>query len=654
MNFLSPSRTSSAVLSLLAVSALLVVAACGGGGGTSKNLRLTGTIFGFDPFTGNFGATGQQGSLIDAPVIPQNMCLVFKFSQPVAAKSVSTESIVVQQFDPNTNTPGADAGVTFQVQGNRIIICPLITFSDTNVAFGFEPEQAYQVLFQVPPSGSVIRSASGNPIDERDRGPFFFKTNAEIFDQKVGPPVPTMSLLNPNSGASLGLQSVPFKPVPEVVIDFNEAVIPSTVLSDPDAGASNSISVSIDVDRNVATRNDRIPVPGQFTLTQDIFSAQVRWRSLLTELPTGPDGCVFVVRVNGTVTDISGSSRILDENDPLAGDEFVFVTAPGPAISNADPVAEPFITDDQADDVTSASWGSAVEGFLSAGVGGGRGTDGPFDPGAPDFPPPELAAQIVVDTDNQLVTIDSEDQANPGNPRTYEFLSFDVPLGWTVQGIGPFPLEIQVSGDAVIRGTLSVKGEDATLVDVAANTPGAGGAAALGGAAGGQGGSATDGLGVSTLYPSQGGVPTNAQLGFAQSVNFDADREGVSGRIGAITDFTITDTTTATDLSLAFPDLTEIWLQPNVGADDFRFERFHTAFKVESIAGAPPNQVITVVSDVTDPLYRGSMIAETSNPYLEDAGGGVLRTPLLAEIGDAYVIGALRGTQGSALFDVGR
>ena len=93
------------------------------------------------------------------------------------------------------------------------MICPLVIFSDTNVVFGFLPNRTYQILFQVPPSSTVVRSRGGRKISELDRGPFYFQTTSVIFDRVPGPPVPTVTLLD-DSGAEAPLDNAPFRHPP--------------------------------------------------------------------------------------------------------------------------------------------------------------------------------------------------------------------------------------------------------------------------------------------------------------------------------------------------------------------------------------------------------------------------------------------------------
>src|SRR5262249_10979810 len=93
---------------------------------------------------------------------------------------------------------------------------------------------------------------------------------------------------------------------------------------------------------------------------------------------------------------------------------------------------------------------------------------------------------------------------------------------------------------------------------------------------------------------------------------------------------------------------TFLWIQPNVAADDYRFERNHPAFRVTSIAAG----VVTVDSNTNSPTYFGAMDQETQNPYLQSHGAGAFHPPILGQIYDPYVIGELTGKAGSSLFDL--
>ena len=650
MNSTLRSSARSSVLFSLSVIGLALLAGCGGGGGGV--FGILSTVFGYDPFSGSFNAGGEVGQ---PPIIPQNMCVLVRFNESIDPRSVSTETITVQEIDLSTDppSPGPDAGLSFDVSGSVLVICPLIVFSDTNVSYGFQPNKTYQLLFEVPPATNTLRSRSGSQIKSSDRGPFFFQTNDIIFDRVPGAPEPTISLRHPTSNAQLNPAAIPTSPVPRVQIDFNEPVIPSSVIDDPDNDTSGSIHVELDLDGDVSTDADRVVLPGSYLLSQDDHSAQVIWTSPLSELPTdNSGGCVYVVTVDGTILDLSGHNKVTEENDPAANDTLEFHTVPGDPEGPADPVVEAFSIDTNEDKTaTSARWGKGVPGFLSSGIGGGTGTDGVFDPEAPEFQinPPD---DVTIDVGNRIVTMSTESGANPGTRRLYEFTSFKVPLGWVVEATGSFPLEVLTSGTVVVEGLLDISGSAGEVYnqDAQENTahrPGAGGVASLGGAAGGRGGSATfqsGGNAVDTFFPGKlGAGATYLQLGFVVPGLKNA---GTSGRSTAILDFSLTDDFVTFDLTTI--PVADLWLQPNVAADDFRFERFHPAFKVASISGS----MINVVSDSGDANFHGTMTQETANPTLEDDGSGGFRTPLLAEICDAYLLGDLRGVDGSNLFDL--
>src|SRR5262249_15757197 len=80
----------------LAAIAIGPLSSCGGGGGGASDLKVKSTIFGFDPFTGGFDASGQQG---EAPLIPVNMSVVFDFTTNLVPSSCSSASITVQEID---------------------------------------------------------------------------------------------------------------------------------------------------------------------------------------------------------------------------------------------------------------------------------------------------------------------------------------------------------------------------------------------------------------------------------------------------------------------------------------------------------------------------------------------------------------------------
>ncbi len=656
MNFTGRFRLPHGVMASLAAATLGLLGACGSGGGGGGVFVVQSTIFGYDPITGNFDASGQQG---EAPLIPLNMCVVFDFSDAITPATASQSSIVVQELDTTVTppAPGPLAAATFSVSGKRLTICPLITFTDTNATFGWgnpSQQKTYQILFQIAPSPDVLTSVHGKLLSVRDRGPYVFKTSTQIFDQNPGAPVPSLRLLDHVTKATLPTAGAPFDPVPDVEITFDEPVIPSSAVDPGGVGTSPNIVIELDRDGNPGTDNvtnpgDRILLPGTYSLTETNTSATVLWTSLLTQIPTDlVGGCLYVVTVIGRVSDLSGNT-LRSTTNPGANDVFTFTTSPGPSTRTLTPVIETFDTQARNDlTVTSAKWGTVFTGFLTPGIGGGTGVDGSFDPANPAFQtsPP---SGVTVNVPNKTVSMSTETVAV--TQRQYEFTSYKVPSGWTVTATGRFPLLIQCSGNVTVTGTMNLSGAPGVVIADGTVAGGAAGAAKLGGAGGGRGGATTDSAGASTFFTTKGGAPFGyGKLAFGAA---GIVSQGVSSRNTALdtANFTLTDANFAATLDGLNAIAATLWIQPNVGSDDYRFERFHAAFKVESI-GVSVSGEVKVVSNANDPNYRGELSQETANPWLESDGSGGLRAPLLSEKFDAYVIGELVGFPGGSLFDL--
>ena len=125
MNRTARNGLSLRLMAALASVTLATLAACSGGSGGGGTFAVKSTIFGFNPFTGNFDASGQQG---EAPLIPLNMCVVFDFTQNVNPATANATSIVVQELDTSVSppAPGPLAAATYTVTGKRLTICCLL------------------------------------------------------------------------------------------------------------------------------------------------------------------------------------------------------------------------------------------------------------------------------------------------------------------------------------------------------------------------------------------------------------------------------------------------------------------------------------------------------------------------------------------------
>lgn len=96
-------------------------------------------------------------------------------------------------------------------------------------------------------------------------------------------------------------------------------------------------------------------------------------------------------------------------------------------------------------------------------------------------------------------------QVTLSGDRIYEFTSFHLPAGMTIKCSGTGPLRIRVQGEALIEGTIDLRGGNGAA--------GIGGTATCGGAAGGNGGdggNGADGLSATTAASGGGGGGTGA------------------------------------------------------------------------------------------------------------------------------------------------
>ncbi|MFO0985388.1 MAG: hypothetical protein U1E76_27260 [Planctomycetota bacterium] len=618
-------------LLVLVASALL---ACSGGGGGGGAFTVVGSSFGYDPITGKFTGTGTNG---ESPRMPKNSSLLFRFASSIDPDSVSSETVVVQAFDPDTGNFGKFAAVTYDVRGADLIVSPLITFTEDNVSFGFEDNQDYQIVFEGLP-GPTVRSRSGKALETPLSYRFF--TTDQVFDNFPGAPRAEIHLIDQDTEKEIGTTNVPIAPPPLVVIDFSEPVFPPSAVNG-NTGTSNTIRVELDLDGNESTASDRVTIPGLFTLTETDSSAQVTFRSSLRTIPTAPSGCLYVITVDGLVADLTGNTLVEETGDPDAKTVLTFTTVPGDSSGKVDPLVEEFDkTTFENQTLSSAAWGTRFPGFLSFGIGGGSGADEAFDPedaafverwdGAPDRP------EIDVDTPNKRVTMNTDSGLAA---RVFQFTSIRVPAGWVVAANGSHPLLVRATANVKVLGTITVPGKAAEVFPENRVHPGAAGAAFLGGEAGGAGASVTDGINLNVPL-----FVTPPPSGFADPPS-GTTTFGLSGRSTLIdTDPLGGDGYELQDLSRDFSliaNLTNLWVQPNVPSDDDRYVRWHPTFKIKLLKDS---HTIRVVDDPADPDYFGRLTDPSNNPWL----GPDFQPAPIAETGDPYLIGDLVGHGGTA------
>src|SRR5262249_49436246 len=152
-----------------------------------------------------------------------------------------------------------------------------------------------------------------------------------------------------------------------------------------------------------------------------------------------------------------------------------------------------------------------------------------------------------------------------------------------------------------VVGSITVPGAPAEVFPQNRLQPGAGAPSQLGGASGGMGGSVTDGTTLDVplfvsppptdLAPPPNGSPTGGLSGRSTLINVNLPADGYELQ----------------DLNRDFsavPNITKLWLEPNVPSDDDRYVRWHPTFKIKSLVDI---HTVRVVDDVNDPNYAGRM-----------------------------------------------
>lgn len=684
---------------ILLLGALL--GACGGGGGG-----------GGGPGVKNFQVlSGPQGTTLQGI----NSTVLLNFSKELDPDSISPASVnlvtVLDSTGQATQPAGILASVTFEVDGTRLRIIPTVEFSQDSVSFGFAESALYEITFAPPGGAAEVLSTKSKSLTNADTS-FFFRTPLKAADPQAGFPTARAFFVDDADSVVLpdeildgndvntdpvdealaffsgveeligggGPLPIPGSPFPDIVVGFNEAVIPSSVFNSID-GSSPSLRVLV----NTVALPDFAPViaPAEITfLKQQTDLTLVLLKSTVEAMP--PGGFVRL-EVAAGVQDLAGNSKfsVTSSITPLVRVDFLVSGDPDATLYE---IVEPFQSTAQQDaSFGSGAWGGDV---LTPVLAGGLGVDGPLilgaDPSAVIVP-----VSAVLDPDEMILKLPTVRPADTGTrvPRRWQFSRVTIPAGWTVQarvdrdddGIPDpelfvvdlpghpldgqaAPLQIYATGLVDIGGTLRANGLPAETISLpdsqgdpafAAYRAQGGLGAEGGGGSGGSGGSVlmlddADAIALPLASPETDGAP-------AFNVS-DGKLRGVTGRSETLGATTLVDDDV--DLSIltdpmlgmggqddlfALLQAGRILLQPNVGigssivmnsgTPNQFIDENHPSFVVESVSVLGGSSTITVA--------EGSMLQPSLN-----FGDGVDSFHPIAAAGDSYLIGPLAGAPG--------
>lgn len=716
---------------LALITVLTLLTGCGGGGGGGNGGQSTSGLSLIGGAKSQAGVqqagvpfsvtTGPNGGLIGGLNFPVSM----QFTDDVDAVTVGPASIqVVTITDPlgqATAPAGTVASLTYFVDGSTIVLFPTVVFQPNGVFYGFEQDAFYEISFADPLTGNAITSTSSEVLSNSGTT-FFFRTPSKGFDFNPGYPHvtamiaddPTVfpavtfpaEIVDGNGDGQIVEEaiaffsnvvplvdgvapvSVPVTPVRDLIFIFDDALLPTSVIN-----LADNSSPGIDVLINTATLPLFKPktMPAQFSfLHQQGNLTIVRWH---TDFSAYPPGGFLFIQVFSEIADLAGNTKMSLTGSALP-DLTAALAVEGAQSRLTETVLEPFLTNAQEDqDKTSANWAVELpQGVLAPVLGGGTSQDGVFfiDTTGSDLDPrdTEVPVTAVISFADQTIGLPTVGPVDGGflEPRTYEFSTFSLPVGWTLSpltdrdGDGTVdpeeftvnspghplhllgaPLVIKSTGDILIEGIIDVRGVDApTLVRPSSGTSGyvgEGGVSAMSLLAAGQGGHGGDVL----LLDSTASVPfplisPAATPAFLPS---DGTHVGASGRSTALTSYTLTDANidfsalNDDPLLKAQLDAGELRLQPNLGVGSSllgnsgsanqTIDENHPTFVVESVSVDP----ITFATTFT-------VTSDTEDPMLDQPSKNLGAQPI-ASSGDAYLIGRLNGRLGSDLtpFDRG-
>ncbi len=551
---LSRMKTQPALLTgqaaLLGLS--LFLAGCSGGSSTSSgggNMFLESCSLG----CGN-GIGGEQVSC-SIVNIGQNSEITLLFSQPVDVSSVNSTSFQVI----NTSTGTVPVG-TFSVDpsnNRRLIFRPGLDFDALgNPEFAFESDATYQI--RIPgqaqgDDGPYIRSASGK--SNQSRLSCSVRTSEGLIDPVPGPP--TASVFVQKDNGQGGWNEVPASGASDILLSstvkvvFNDIMNPATI-ANLSTGQSNSITVKIDPNGDLANPGDQVTQAGTWEI--DVDFDLLRTTAVFT--PSGGFPSAGDDPNNPRLTVVTLPPQLLDlvSNQLSNPGQVVFSTKilAFPEIKLPKEGGEDFVDGSNEDVLASGGdWGG---GRLAWGKGGGAGRLGPLLV--------RSGQELVLNTDSQQFPLPSQvysilDNTKPGidydpldaltwptitiTDGAFEFSSVVIEPNAKLILVGSNPGRVFSRGQVLHNGVIDLSGETPPahssnsggmqtqnpLDPLATRFGGNGGAGGPGAGAGGQGADRLNSAGATNPLPTTaGGIVFPAG---EVAVNDGRPGEGVGG-----------------------------------------------------------------------------------------------------------------------------
>ncbi|MBI1380167.1 MAG: hypothetical protein GC161_03670 [Planctomycetaceae bacterium] len=471
-----------------------------------------------------------------------------EFSQAVDAASVNKNTF--QVIDAVTGATPAGIYLVDPNNPRRVAFRPQLGFdSSGNPTFGLAPGSSYRISLPAS-SGLAIQSVSG----QANQSPLQCFVQASLGVNDVVPGAPSVEAFldtevggTPMAISANGAQDVPLET--GLRLEFDDLMNPATLVN-PATGQSDTLAVLIDLDGQLESEGDRIPLQGDFQILLDsdlnrttvLFQPTNGFPSAGNQLDGLGNAAPrrIVVEIPSLVSDIAGNS-LANAGDVV----FTTISLVFPPLDLPYGDGEDFSSTELIDsqrtgaivEITQTGPGQ-LEGRALPGLGGGSGRFGDvrvpggetlvlgvdalgssFGPGVTtDLSQGDIQGYVVDNYDSALGELPGEVDFTAADG-LYEFSSLVMDPGSVLRFAGPLSPRIYVRGDLRLDGVAFLTGTtpaDQVSSDGFADEPPAG---AAGSGGGGRGADRSN----------QTGTGLQALGGFAHGIGVPVELDGAAG-----------------------------------------------------------------------------------------------------------------------------
>jgi len=458
----------------------------GGGGGGANGMFVQTCSLGC--------SSGNNGTQVSCAIVNTyvNKDVAVVFSDAVDPSSIDNGTF--QLIDVNTGQVPVGERLVDPTDPRKIIFRPSINIDlQGNVNFGFSPNTTYRIVIpgtsQNDP-GPFIRSVHGE--NNQSRMQCDIQTTLGVVDYIPGPPTvqilvdtidPNTQVVTPNVDAHNATNVAQNSTIRFV---FNDIMSPTT-LADQVTHQPTFVSVLVDLDGDLATVDDQVPLFGNYTVATDLDALQtVMTFTSPSGLPSSGDPATHamprkvLITCPSTVTDLAGNG-VSNPSTAVCTPQVVIL----PVAALPSPNGETFSNTVNLDTSHSgADWdAAATPNRLTRGFGGGSGRLGELvinngetvtlNTDNAVFPLGQTVLGDVMTNLNPISPTNPGGDYPPGDPLQwpkvtvadgiFEFSALVINPGGTLKITGTKPARVFSRGTMIVNGTIDVSGASAPV-----------------------------------------------------------------------------------------------------------------------------------------------------------------------------------------------